>query len=209
MGWRSGAPQERQSALTIWAPGPLGSAMASLRATSLRATSLRATSLRATSLRATSLRAVEEALVPANRAAEALVQGVGRAPAEPFAGLARVEPLDRDLAGRDVLHHGGQRRAHQRDDQVHQVQDRELGVVREVERLAAQLWSGRKLLGQQDVGRRTVLNVEVVADVLPVRADDRALAPDDRANRARDEAAPVEVATAVEVAASRDRHGEL
>ena len=42
--------------------------------------------------------------VPVDRAAQAVVQDVGRSPAEHLARLLRVEPLDGDLAGRDVLH---------------------------------------------------------------------------------------------------------
>src|SRR5262249_55147744 len=157
--------QERQPALTVWAPGLLGRAI-------------------------TGLRAVKEALVPADRAAEAFVQGIGRAPAELLAGLVRVETLDRDLAGRDVLHDRRQRRAHQPDDQVHEIQDGELGIVRKVERLAAQPRPRRELLGQLQIRCRAVLDVEIVPDVLPIGADDRTLATDDRADRARDEAAP-------------------
>ena len=67
----------------------------------------------------------------------------------------------------------------------------------------------RQLLGQQQVGGRAVLDVEIVADVLSIRADDRALAPEDRADRARDEATPVQVAAAVEIAAARDAHGQV
>ena len=51
-----------------------------------------------------------------------------------------------------------------------------------------------------------VLDVEVVADELPVGADDRPLAAEDRPDGAGDDAVPVQVAAAVEIAAARDRH---
>ena len=68
--------------------------------------------------------------------------------------------------------------------------------------------SGRsgQLLGQQHVGGRAVLHVEIIANELAVGADHRPLAAQHRADRARHDAVPVQVAAAVEIAAARDAH---
>src|SRR5581483_7014456 len=80
------------------------------------------------------------------------------------------------------------------------------GLIREVERLAAEGRVRGQLLGQKQVCGGAVLDVEVVADALPVGPDHRPLAAEDGADGAGDDPVPVQVAGSVEVAAAGDRH---
>src|SRR2546430_13140287 len=63
-------------------------------------------------------------------------------------------------------------------------------------------------LGQVHVSGRTVLDVEVIADELAIGADDGTFVADDGADGAGDDAVPVEIAAAVEVATAGDDDGD-
>ena len=64
-------------------------------------------------------------------------------------------------------------------------------LVGEVEDFAAERGPRGQLLGQQQVGARAVLDIEVVAREVAVRPDHRALAAQDRADRPGNDAVPV------------------
>ncbi len=94
---------------------------------------------------------------------------------------------------------------HDAEDPAGHVEDIELELVGEVERLAAKRGVAAELLGEEEIRPGAVLHVEVVADQRPVGADDGPLATKHGADRSRHQAIPVEVAPAVEIAAAGHR----
>src|SRR5438874_2012220 len=73
-----------------------------------------------------------------------------------------------------------------------------------IQQPAAESSASHQFFSKQDVSCRPVFDVEVIAYVLAIGADDRTLSPHDRANRAGHNAIPVEVATAIKISAACD-----
>src|SRR6185437_11023229 len=122
-----------------------------------------------------------------------------RRPTELVAGLAGVDALLADLIHGAVQNLRLELAVHQRPDPVDELEHREARLGGEVEWLADEL---RALGHRRREPRRAlggILDVEVVADVSPVRADDGALRPEQRPDSTRNDSLPLEIAAAVHV----------
>src|SRR6266566_8465385 len=146
--------------------------------------------------------------VPLDRLAQRSVETVLRRPPELAAGLAGVDPLLADFVLGLVEDLGLEIRCHQRPNPVDELEYRETRPPSEVERLPAQFRPLCKRLRKPRHTLGSVLDVEVVPNVTPVRADDRPLRPEQRANSAGNDSLPLEIASAVHVPASADRDAE-
>lgn len=91
-------------------------------------------------------------------------------------------------------------------DLLHQGKRRQLTVAGNVVGPALDLRLLAETLGEKPVSSGAVLDVEIVTDELSIRSDDREFSPQDGTNGSAHEAAPDEVAAAIEVAAS-GQHG--
>jgi hypothetical protein len=99
-----------------------------------------------------------------------------------------------DLVAGFVAHVRLELRPHVREDPPHQIENRHLDLVAEVEGVPGERPVGRHRLGEDQVADRAVLDVEVVAHERAVRADHRPLPAVHRSDGARHQAIPVEVA---------------
>ncbi len=131
-----------------------------------------------------------------------------RRPPELAAGLAGIDPLLADFVLGLVEDLGLEIRCHQRPNPVDELEYRETRLPSEVERLPAQFRPLCKRLRKPRHTLGSVLDVEIVPNVTPVRADDRPLRPEQRANSAGNDSLPLEIASAVHVPASADRDAE-
>ncbi len=122
--------------------------------------------------------------------------------------LARVERLVADLGPRGI--EDDRRKVLPSEDREEQVDDlpyARRGTGGEVEDVARPGGSARRE-GEREIGVDDVVDVDVVARVAAVGTDDGPLAAQDRTDRARDDAAPGEVAASVDVPAARHGHRE-
>src|SRR5262245_2102295 len=102
----------------------------------------------------------EELLVPGDGGLQALLERKQRLPAEQPAGLGGAQILLPNLVARLVANLRLEVRVEQLQDALHKVEDGDLCFVGEVEGLAAPGRVVGKFLGQQEIGRRSVLDIE-------------------------------------------------
>src|SRR5215213_1328117 len=150
----------------------------------------------------------QKVAIPRHGALESRVELEARRPVEQAARLRRAQVLVLDLVRRLVADIGLERRAHLRQNVANEIEHGHLNLVREVEALAGELGARTQRFGEAHVRPDAVLDVEVVAHERAVGADDRALAVQHRPNGAGHEPIPVQVPTAIEIAAAGDRHGQ-
>src|SRR5258708_2769061 len=105
-----------------------------------------------------------------------------------------------DLVGCFVADVQRQARPHQLKDSISEVAHGNLDLVREVERLSAYFGTLGERLSKRNICRGPIFDVEVIADKTAVGSNYRALIAQDRANGARNDAIPVQVASAVKIA---------
>src|SRR3954451_304793 len=89
----------------------------------------------------------QESSIPRDGPPESFLQVEHRRPAEHLSSLGGAQILMNDLVRRLVAHLGLEGALHLAEDESDQVEDRDLELVREVERLAGQLGPGRQRLG--------------------------------------------------------------
>src|SRR4051794_2963416 len=99
----------------------------------------------------------QESSIPSDRPPEAFLQVELGLPSEHSSGLVGAQVLMNDLIRSLVAHVGLEGALHLAEDESDQVEDRDLELVREVERLAGQLGPTRKGLGQLHVGVGAIL----------------------------------------------------
>src|SRR5438876_2113291 len=97
-----------------------------------------------------------------------------------------------------------QARFHQLENMSHQVSYTYLDLIGKIEGMATQSGVLRQLLCKQHIGESSVLRVEIVPHIHAIRANDRAFSAQHRPNGTRNDAVPVQVAAAIEVATACD-----
>src|SRR4029077_16847239 len=142
--------------------------------------------------------------IPGKGAINARVESELGSPVEHGAGAFGTKELMTNFIARLIEHFRAKRGLHLPQDQSNQIEHADLAFIGKIKSLAPEAGIRGEALGEQHVCGYAIFDVEIVADEVTVGSHHGPLPANKGANRARHHAIPVQIASTIEISATRN-----